>query len=152
MKQNNTLPPDVTAVQITDERLTFELEDGRFVGVPLAFYPFLLLATPKERTDFEICHSSVYWRQLDVDLSSDCLLRGAREGRRYAERAWRSKRRARGHALRPHHRRMPPKSRRGMREALPGGGAVVRRQERSNPCRAEPDCRVGNPVPRSPRL
>ncbi len=91
MKQNNTPPPDVTAVQITDERLTFELEDGRFVSVPLAFYPSLLLATPKERKDFEICRSSVYWWKLDVDLSSDCLLRGAREARRYAERAWRKK-------------------------------------------------------------
>jgi hypothetical protein len=29
MKLNNTPPPDVTTVQITDERLTFGLEDGR---------------------------------------------------------------------------------------------------------------------------
>jgi len=92
MKLNNTPPPDVTAVQITDDRLTFELEDGRSVGVPLAFYPTLLLASRKDRADYEICHSSVYWPKLDVDLSSDCLLRGAREARKYAERAWRRKR------------------------------------------------------------
>jgi hypothetical protein len=87
MKLNNTPPPDVTGVQITEDRLTFELEDGRSVGVPLVFYPTLLLATPKERADFEICHSSVYWPKLDVDLSSACLLRGAREARKYAARA-----------------------------------------------------------------
>ena len=29
MKPSNTPPPNVTAVQITDERLTFDLEDGR---------------------------------------------------------------------------------------------------------------------------
>jgi len=92
MKLNNNPPPDVTAVQITDDRLTFDLEDGRSVGVPLAFYPTLLLATPKERANYEICHSSVYWPKLDVDLSSDCLLRGAREARKYAQRVPRRRR------------------------------------------------------------
>jgi hypothetical protein len=37
MKPNNTPPPDVATVQITDERLTFGLEDGRTVSVPLSF-------------------------------------------------------------------------------------------------------------------
>jgi hypothetical protein len=87
MKQNNTPPPDVVAVKITRDRLTFDLEDGRSVSVPLAFYPTLLLATPKERTEYEICHSSVYWARLDCDISSDCLLRGAKEARKYAEKA-----------------------------------------------------------------
>jgi len=91
MKLNNTPPPDVTAVHITDDRLTFDLEDGRTVSVPLAFYPTLMLATSDERGLFEICHSSVYWPKLDCDISSDCLLRGAREARKYAARAWRRK-------------------------------------------------------------
>ena len=87
MKLNNTPPPDVTAVRITSQRLTFELEDGRSVSVPLAFYPTLLLATPRERAAFEICHYSVHWPKLDCDISSGCLLRGAHEARRYAEKA-----------------------------------------------------------------
>ncbi len=91
MKLNNTPPPDVTTVQITDERLTFGLEDGRTVSVPLSFYPTLQLATRRERADFEISHTSVYWPKLDCDISSDCLLRGAKEARRFAERTWRKK-------------------------------------------------------------
>jgi hypothetical protein len=87
MKLNNTPPPDVTAVRITSQRLTFELEDGRSVSVPLTFYPTLLMATPKERAAYEICHSSVHWPKLDCDISSACLLRGAHEARRYAEQA-----------------------------------------------------------------
>ena len=87
MKRNNEMPPDVTAVKITREKLTFELEDGRTVSVPLAFYPTLLLAKPAERNEFEITHSSVYWPKLDCDISSAYLLRGAREDRRYAEKA-----------------------------------------------------------------
>ncbi len=91
MKLNNNPPPDVTSVQITDERLTLGLEDGRTVSVPLSFYPTLQLATRRERADFEICHTSVYWPKLDCDISSDCLLRGAKEARKFAERAWRKK-------------------------------------------------------------
>src|SRR2546427_12717214 len=92
MKPNIVPPPDVAAVKITADRLTFDLEDGRSVSVPLAFYPTLLLASTSERADYQICHSSVHWPKLDCDISSDCLLRGAKEARRYAERAWRRKR------------------------------------------------------------
>ena len=91
MKRNNTPPPDVVAVHLTDERLTLDLEDGRTVSVPLAFYPTLMQATTEERAEYQICHSSVYWPKLDCDISSDCLLRGAKEARKYAERAWRRK-------------------------------------------------------------
>ena len=78
-------------MQITDERLTFGLEDGRTVSVPLSFYPTLQLATRRERADFEINHTSVYWPKLDRAISSDCLLRGAKEARKFVERAWRKK-------------------------------------------------------------
>ncbi len=87
MKLNNSPPPDVTAVHVTNDRLTFQLEDGRAVSIPLAFYPTLLFATTAERNEFEICHSSVHWPKLDCDLSSDCLLRGAREARKYVRKS-----------------------------------------------------------------
>ncbi|MBM3838423.1 MAG: DUF2442 domain-containing protein [Verrucomicrobia bacterium] len=86
MKQNNTPLPDVIAVKLTKDRLAFDLEDGRTVSVPLAFYPTLMLAAPRERARYEICHSLVYWPALDCDISSECLLRG-REARRFARRA-----------------------------------------------------------------
>jgi Protein of unknown function (DUF2442) len=91
MKPNNTPPPDVMAVRINEERLAFDLEDGRTISVPLAFYPTLVLASPEERAEFEVCHSSVHWPKLDCDISSDCLLRGAKEARKYAEKAWQRK-------------------------------------------------------------
>jgi hypothetical protein len=91
MKLSNTPPPGVTTAQITDQRLTFGLEDGRTVSLPLSFYPTLQLATRRERADFEISHTSAYWPRLDCDISSDCLLRGAKEARKFAERAWRKK-------------------------------------------------------------
>jgi hypothetical protein len=84
----------VKAVRITEKRLTFDLEDGRTISVPLANYPTLMLATPRERAHFEVCHSSVYWPKLDCDISSDCLLRGAPEARKYAGKAWHCRRRS----------------------------------------------------------
>lgn len=91
MQRNNIPPPEVTKAVVTDERLTFDREDGRSIGVPLSYYPTLMLASPAERNDFEITHSSVYWPKLDCDINSDALLRGAKEARKYAERAWQRK-------------------------------------------------------------
>ncbi len=91
MKVNNTPPPDVVAVQITEDRLAFDLEDSRTVSVPLTFYPTLLAASPTEQSDYEICLSSVYWIKLDCDISSACLLWGAREARKYAAKARRKR-------------------------------------------------------------
>jgi hypothetical protein len=87
MTLNNTPPPEVTAVHITDQQLAFNLEDGRSISVPLSFYPTLMLATAEERADYEINHSSVYWPRLDCDISSECLLRGAKEARKFADLA-----------------------------------------------------------------
>lgn len=92
MKRNNEVPSDITSVKITREKLTFELEDGRTVAVPLAFYPTRLQAGAADRNAFKITHSSVYWPKLDCDISSACLLRGAREDRRYAGKASRPRR------------------------------------------------------------
>ena len=61
-------PPTITEVVVNDELLGFHLEDGRFISVPLAFYPTLALATPEERGRFEVNGSSAYWPELDADI------------------------------------------------------------------------------------
>lgn len=80
-------PPIVTEVVLNDELLGFHLEDGRFISVPVAFYPTLALATPEERSRFEISGSSVYWPELDADIGVEGLLAGAREHHHYARKA-----------------------------------------------------------------
>src|SRR2546423_14061799 len=74
-------------VVVNEELLGFHLKDGRFISVPIAFYPTLSLAAPEERMRFEINGSSVYWPDLDVDIGAEGLLVGAREHRYYARRA-----------------------------------------------------------------
>src|SRR3989442_9960432 len=80
-------PPSVSEVVVNDELLGFHLEDGRFISVPIAFFPTLALATPQERTRFEINGSSVYWPDLDADIGVEGLLAGAREHHFYARKA-----------------------------------------------------------------
>ena len=80
-------PPTVTEVLMSDELLGFHLEDGRFISVPIAFYPTLALATPEERARFEINGSSVYWPELDADIGVEGLLAGAQEHHHYARKA-----------------------------------------------------------------
>jgi hypothetical protein len=80
-------PPTISEVLVNDQLLGFRLEDGRFISVPIAFYPTLALATPEERGCFEINGSSVYWPGLDADIGVEGLLAGAREHHYYARKA-----------------------------------------------------------------
>jgi len=80
-------PPIISEVLINDELLGCRLEDGRFISVPLAFYPTLALAMAEERARFEISGSSVYWPDLDADIGVEGLLAGAKEHHFYARKA-----------------------------------------------------------------
>ena len=68
----------VEAVYFTRESLVVDLMDGRTISVPLAWYPRLLKATPKQRTHWEICGGGygIHWSEIDEDLSTEGLLRG----------------------------------------------------------------------------
>jgi hypothetical protein len=79
-------PPAIMEVVINEEILGCRLEDGRFISVPIAFYPTLALATAQERARFEVHGSSVYWPDLDADIGVEGLLAGAREHHHYARK------------------------------------------------------------------
>jgi len=55
------------------------LADGRVISVPLAWYPRLLNATPEQRENWQLAGGGfgIHWPELDEDLSSEGLLRGA---------------------------------------------------------------------------
>lgn len=46
--------PRITHVSIDDDTLTVDLEDGRTISVPIAWYPRLAYGTPAERANFHI--------------------------------------------------------------------------------------------------
>jgi hypothetical protein len=69
----------VAAVTLSDDALSVELMDGRTISVPLAWYPRLLDATAKQRRNWKIAGGGygIHWPELDEDLNTEGLLRGA---------------------------------------------------------------------------
>jgi hypothetical protein len=68
----------VLDVQSTDDTLSASLRDGRVIAVPLVWYSRLLNATPAQRKNWEIAgRYGIHWPDLDEDLSTEGLLRGA---------------------------------------------------------------------------
>ncbi|WAH52042.1 DUF2442 domain-containing protein [Pseudescherichia vulneris] len=53
-----------------------ELSDARRLGVPLAWFPKLMHASPDERNDFELSRRGIHWDSLNEDLSVEGLLAG----------------------------------------------------------------------------
>jgi len=53
-----------------------DLEDGRTIGVPLAWFPRLLHATPAEREAYTLSRRGLHWEALDEDISVAGLLAG----------------------------------------------------------------------------
>ncbi|MGF7128879.1 hypothetical protein P3T40_000345 [Paraburkholderia sp. EB58] len=63
-------------VRFDDYTMWVELQDGRTLGVPLAWFPRLLHATPEQRMHFEISAGGLHWDALDEDISVEGLLAG----------------------------------------------------------------------------
>jgi Protein of unknown function (DUF2442) len=70
----------VASVEFSDGFLIVGLKDGRRISVPLAWYPRLAGASPSALSRWEICGGGygINWPELDEDLSTAGLLRGAR--------------------------------------------------------------------------
>ena len=69
----------VLTVSSSDIQLTVELEDGRTISVPLAWYPRLLHASQSDRDEWQVAGGGfgIHWPAIDEDLSVEGLLRGA---------------------------------------------------------------------------
>jgi len=69
----------VLDVRFDDYSLIVDLMDGRTISAPLAWYPRLANATPQQRANWEKCGGGfgIHWPDVDEDLSTEGLLRGA---------------------------------------------------------------------------
>ena len=79
------------SVRFDDASMWVELSDGRTLGVPVAWFPRLLYATPEQRERVEIGRMGLHWEELDEDISIAGLLAGRGDrtkwGRRERKRA-----------------------------------------------------------------
>jgi hypothetical protein len=69
----------VKNVHFTDDTLAVDLIDGRTIVVPLVWYPRLLDATSEQRRNWRLSGAGygIHWPDIDEDLSTAGLLRGA---------------------------------------------------------------------------
>lgn len=65
-----------TSVKFDDLAMWVDLTDGRTLGVPLAWFPRLLSATPAQRADVEISRVGLHWDSIDEDISIEGLVAG----------------------------------------------------------------------------
>ena len=69
----------VLDVRCDEHSLIVDLMDERTISVPLAWYPRLLNAMPEQRAKWERAGAGygIHWPDIDEDLSTEGLLRGA---------------------------------------------------------------------------
>jgi len=70
--------PRLVSIQVTDDTLSADLEDGRTIAVPLGWYPRLAHGTAAERANCEISGGGygIHWPDLDEDIGVEGLLLG----------------------------------------------------------------------------
>ena len=67
-------------VSFDDNSLCLALSDGRTLGVPLAWFPRLLNATPKQRAAVTLSPVGLHWDALDEDISVAGHIAGRGDG------------------------------------------------------------------------
>ena len=64
------------SVRFDEDSMWVVLSDGRTVGVPLAWFPRLLHATPAQRQTVTLSPMGLHWEELDEDISVAGLIAG----------------------------------------------------------------------------
>lgn len=72
----------VLNVTVNEDTLTAELDDGRTISVPVAWFPRLMYGTQEERSNWRLIGKGegIHWPDLDEDISVENLLFGKRSG------------------------------------------------------------------------
>ncbi len=65
-----------TGVEFDQDQMWVRLDDGRTLGIPLAWYPRLLHGSPADRDKVWISPSGLHWDELDEDISVEGLIAG----------------------------------------------------------------------------
>jgi len=82
-------------LSITEDNLVVDLNDGRSISVPLAWFPRLQHGTPDERRNWRWIGDGegIHWPDLDEDISVENLILGKPSGESQDSfRSWLEKR------------------------------------------------------------
>ncbi len=67
---------DAVAAEVCADELIVRTRDGRTIHTPLSWFPFLVNATDKQRQNFEVMGTDIYWSDLEDGVSMEVILLG----------------------------------------------------------------------------
>lgn len=79
MRGESSDPADAVAVAIRGGMLSITLRDGRVIGNPIAWYPFLEQASAEQLATVELWWSGIIWPELNEGLEIKWMLLGKSE-------------------------------------------------------------------------
>ena len=85
----------ISDVKVTDDTLSVELEDGRTISIPVAWYQRLRYGTSVERLNWQLIGGGegIHWPALDEDVGVEDLILGRRSGESQSSlKKWRDRR------------------------------------------------------------
>ncbi len=71
-----TISARAVTVHFDDDQMWVRLDDGRTLGIPLAWFPRLLHGSAEARRAVSISPSGLHWEELDEDISIAGLIAG----------------------------------------------------------------------------
>jgi hypothetical protein len=71
-----SISAEPVVLRFDEDSFVVELDDGRTLGIPLAWFPRLLHAKPAQREQFVLSRAGIHWEELDEDISVAGLLAG----------------------------------------------------------------------------
>lgn len=74
--------PEALNVSLTDDTLSVDLNDGRSISVPIAWFPRLMHSSEQERNNWRLIGKGqgIHWEDIDEDISIEGLLAGKPSG------------------------------------------------------------------------
>jgi len=74
----NSKKENIKNISFSEDEIILHFSDGRTVSTPLAFYPRLLHAKPKQRAKWEIIGNNrgIHWPLVDEDLTIEGIIHG----------------------------------------------------------------------------
>lgn len=64
------------AVRFTETQVLIDMMDGRSLGLPLSFFPWLQNATDRQRQNYQLNYYTVDWEDLDEGIDMVAMLTG----------------------------------------------------------------------------
>ncbi len=64
------------AVRFTGSHVIIDMADGRNLGLPLTFFPWLQNATDAQRQNYQLNYFTVDWEELDEGIDMVAMLTG----------------------------------------------------------------------------